>query len=235
MTPSLAARLTVLARDLQHQDDTGDVLAGIVAAAVAVIPGTDSASISVAEGRARVQSRAASDELIRLVDTTQTVTGQGPCLDALHTHRVVSVPDLATEVRWPEFTRRAVALGAGSMLCFQLWVDGADLGALNLVSRTPAAFGEESEQVGEMVAAHAAVAFAAAEEKAQLLVGLAGRDIIGQAKGMVMERFGVGAEEAFALLLRLSSETNTKLRVVATDLVDAESRPDPEPVPEPVP
>lgn len=222
---SLAERLGTLARDLQRAERTEDVLARIVASAVAVVPGVQEASISVAVGRTRVDSRVPSGELPRLVDAAQTETGEGPCLDALHDARSVLVPDMATETRWPGFARRAAGLGVGSMLSFQLWVDGADLGALNLVSRRPHAFDEESEQVGEVFAAHAAVAFAASQQREHLVVGLASRDVIGQAKGMLMERYAIGAAQAFDLLVRLSQESNVKLREIADQLVHSEGRP----------
>jgi len=231
----LAERLSALARDLQRTGGTTNVLQRIVAAAVDLIPGADAASISVATGRSRVESRAPSGELSRLVDAAQTETGQGPCLDALHHHRMVSAPNMATETRWPEFSHRAAGLGAGSMLSFQLWVDGADLGALNLVSHTAGAFDAESETVGDMFAAHAAIAFVAAEDTEHLQAGLVGRDLIGQATGIIMERFSVGAGHAFDLLVQLRQDTNTTLYEAATELVDTGARPDPTLTPLPPP
>ena len=90
------------------------------------------ASVSLISGRRTIDSRAASSELPRRVDALQSETGQGPCLDASYEERVVSVPDLSTDHRWPAFARPAFALGARSMLSFQLFVDGDHLGALNL-------------------------------------------------------------------------------------------------------
>jgi len=229
----LAERLSALARDLQRTSGTTNVLQRIVGAAVDLIPGVDAASISVATGRSRVESRVPSSELSRQIDDAQTQTGQGPCLDALHHHRMVSAPNLATDTRWPEFSRRAAALGAGSMLSFQLWVDEADLGALNLVSRTTGAFSAESETVGEMFAAHAAIAFAAAQDKEHLQSGFINRDLTGQATGIIMERFAIGAGHAFGLLVALSQDNDTTPYEAATQLVDTVARPDPTPLPPP--
>jgi hypothetical protein len=89
---------------------------------------------------------------------------------------------MASETRWPEFARRASQAGAASMLSLQLYVEGDNLGALNLYSRTPNAFDDESEQVGLLFASHAAVAYAGVRKEAQLARAVDSRDLIGQAK-----------------------------------------------------
>ncbi|MCU1555902.1 MAG: histidine kinase, partial [Arthrobacter sp.] len=93
-TSDLAARLSDLARELQHEDDADAMLAGIVHAALELVPHAADASISLVSGRRKIVSRAASSELPRQVDALQSETGQGPCLDASYEDRVVSVADL---------------------------------------------------------------------------------------------------------------------------------------------
>ena len=132
VSSELAAQLSDLARELQQDDDVHAVLSGIVQAALDLIPGTAHASISLVTGRKKVDSEVASGDLARQVDALQSSTGQGPCLDAAYRDRVVRVPDLSREDRWPEFSQGAVKLGARSMLSFQLFVEGDRLGALNL-------------------------------------------------------------------------------------------------------
>jgi hypothetical protein len=122
------------------------------------------------------------------------------------------------EERWPEFAQAAFEAGARSMLCFQLFVKGDNLGALNLYGEDVGAFDANSEQVGLLVASHAAVAFSDAQEIIQLNQALDTRDLIGQAKGILMERFKITPQQAFQVLTRASSETNTKLRDVADAL-----------------
>jgi hypothetical protein len=104
------------------------------------------------------------------------------------------------------------------MLSFQLWVEGDNLGALNLYAREPHSFTEESEQVGLLFVSHAAVAMVGAQKQDQLTEGLATRDLIGQAKGILMERYGINADRAFALLVRASQNRNVKLRDLAVEL-----------------
>ena len=215
----LANALRDLARELENEDDPDAVLDDIVQAAVDMIPGAVEASISqVIRGRS-VKSRAATGDLPRQVDAVQEETGQGPCLDAIAHQRTVHVPDMVTEGRWPDFAARAAGLGAASMLSFQLYVEGDNLGALNLYARRPHGFDEESEHIGLLFAAHAAVAYAGARKQEDLERALDVRDVIGQAKGILMERYGLTGQRAFQVLIRLSSEQNRKLRDLAVEVV----------------
>ena len=214
----LAARLGDIARELQHEEDTESMLDGIVHAALELVPHAAEASVSLITGSRTIESRAASSDLPRRVDALQSETGQGPCLDASYEMRVVSVPDHSTDERWPEFSRQAFQLGARSMLSFQLFVDGDHLGALNLFGKEAGAFDAESERIGALVAAHAAVAVAGSQQVSQLTLALDTRDLIGQAKGILMERYKITAQQAFLLLSRASSELNIKLRDVAERL-----------------
>lgn len=218
VSSQLASQLSDLARELQQENDVQAVLSGIVNAAIDLIPGTAHASISLVTGRKKVDSEVASGDLPRQVDALQNSTGQGPCLDAAYQELVVRVPDLSKEARWPDFSRGAVELGARSMLSFQLFVEGDRLGALNLYGDGPNAFNSESEQVGLLVAAHAAVAFADSQKITQLGEALASRQLIGQAEGILMERYKITAQQAFMLLSRASSELNIKLHDVAEQL-----------------
>lgn len=218
-TKDLAQTLSELARKLEAEDDTQVMLADLVAAAVEQIPGADEGSISIVLARKEVSSQSPSSDLPRRVDALQTETGEGPCLDAVYQERTVQVPDMATETRWPKFARRAAAAGAGSMLSFQLWVEGDNLGALNLYGHEREAFTEESEHVGLLFVSHAAVAMAGAQKLDQMRQGLDTRDLIGQAVGILIERHKLDGQRAFALLVRASQQRHVKLRDLAADLV----------------
>ena len=215
----LAESMGAFARDLEQHDDPAVLLAEIVSAAVAMVPGADEGSISVVHGRRNVFSEAPVGDLPVQIDALQYETGQGPCLDAAYEQHTVRVDDLATEQRWPRFARRASETGAVSMLSLQLFVEGDNLGALNLYSRSPDAFTDESEQIGLLFASHAAIAYAGVRKEAQLLHALSNRDVIGQAKGILMERYQISGARAFLLLTRASQTSNRKLHDVAGELV----------------
>lgn len=214
----LAVELGNMARDLQQQSQE-DLMAAIVWSAVELIPGVDGGSISVVTGRENITSQAPTSEVPDHIDAIQMAENQGPCLDAAYEEQMVKVPDLNTEQRWPAFSSRAAAeTKARGMLTFQLFVEDDNLGALNLYSTQPNAFTEESEHIGLLVAAHAAVAFADSRQVAQLNEAIARRDVIGQAKGILMERYTITSEQAFLLLAEASSRTNRKLHDLAEHL-----------------
>lgn len=125
---------------------------------------------------------------------------------------------MAREQRWPRFVQRAAEAGASSMLTFQLYVEADNLGALNLYGSQPHAFDDESEDVGLLFASHAAVAFADVQKLDQLNQAIDSRDLIGKAKGILMERYQLNADQAFRVLTRLSSHQNRKLRDLAAEI-----------------
>jgi GAF domain-containing protein len=214
----LAQRLTVLARDLQRLSTPQEVMDHLVTTVVRMVPGAEDATITVAQQRKTARPAASSSDRARLFDVLQSETGQGPCLDALFEQETVRVDDLATDGRWPELSARVEQLGARSMVCFQLFVTGTTLGSLDVLATGPAAFGDESERVGLLFASHAAVALADAQQVETVRAALVNRDLIGQAKGILMERFKITAEEAFLLLAKASQDSNRKLSDVADDL-----------------
>lgn len=208
------------ARDVQRQPEREAVLRTIVDAALRTVPGAQEGSVSLVVGRRRVLSQAASSALPEQVDALQEQVREGPCLETAFEQHTVSVPDLASEPRWPRFSAEAASLGVGSMLSFQLYVEGDNLGALNLYSRDVSGFDERSVAVGELFAAHAAVAYSAVQRESALERALVSRQLVGQAQGILMERSRLTPEQAFAMLTRSSQERNVKLAEVARRLVE---------------
>ncbi|MDP5183602.1 GAF and ANTAR domain-containing protein [Blastococcus sp. BMG 814] len=207
----------------QIQEEHGDVeatLQAIAASAIEIVPNAEECGITYVIGRAKVESRAWTSDLPKSVDALQQRLGQGPCLDAVWEQEIVRVDDVAGDERWPEFGHHASGLGIGSMSCFQLFVDGDRLGALNLYSRTPGAFDDDCQEIGLMFAAHAAIALAGAQHEEHLRTGMSNRDVIGQAKGILMERHRLTADQAFAVLTRVSQDLNRKLVDIARELAN---------------
>ena len=138
--------------------------------------------------------------------------------------RIDSIPE---EHRWPRFRRLAAEKGLGSLLSFQLFVSDDNLGALNLYAGEPHAFDEESEAVGLVFASHAAVALAGARQEERLRTAMVSRDLIGQAKGILVERFRITGDQAFRVLVGVSSRTNRRLVDIAEELCATGELPDP--------
>jgi GAF domain-containing protein len=214
----LARRLAEAARGLQEQFDPQQVLDRVVRLAVAMVPGAEEATITMVRARRHVYSAAATGELARWFDVLQNETGQGPCLDAMWHQQTTRVNDLATDPRWPVLGPRASQRGVGSMLCLQLFVVEDTLGALDLLAHEKAAFTDESEHIGLLLASHASIAVAGAQKLEHAGIALMSRDLIGQAKGILMERFKITADQAFAVLAKVSQDTNRKVYAVAEDL-----------------
>lgn len=222
----LARALSELALNLEDEGDLDSTLAAIARTAVTTVPGAGHASLSMVRGRQDVQTRAATSDLSRDSDRAQYETKEGPCLDALYQAKTVHLPDMTVEQRWPSFARRATALGVRSMMSVQLFVRGDDLGALNLLSEDSHAFGEDSEGVALLFATHAAVAIVGAEKEDQLRDVLSSRDIVGQAMGIVMERYDLTAPRAFSVLVRLSEHSNRRLFDLAQGIVRSRDIPE---------
>ena len=215
-----------IARTLQEEHgDVDATLASITAAAVATVPGAEMASVSLVTRR-EVDPRGATGDQVREIDRLQTELGEGPCLDALREEETVLVEDFATEQRWPRFAAAAVERGARSLLSFQLFTDGDNLGALNLYATRPGSFGPDAETVGKVFSSHAAIALSAARQEQNLRGAMDHRDLIGQAKGILMERHRITAGQAFDLLARTSSHTNRKLFDIAEELTDTGALPE---------
>ena len=191
---------------------------GVVHLARAMVPGADEATITMVRKDRHCYSAAATSALASDFDLLQDETGEGPCLDAIWQQETVRVDDLARDPRWPVLGPRAADRGVGSMLCLQLFVHRDTLGALDLLAHAKSAFTDESEHVGLLLASHAAIAAADAYHFEHVTSALVNRDLIGQAKGILMERFKITSEQAFAVLAQVSQDTNRKLSSVAEDL-----------------
>lgn len=240
--PGLSQRLAEIAREIQSAESVRDAAEEIVAAAVDLLPQASAAGITLVRRR-EVESAAVSGEVAREGDRLQYELGQGPCLDAAWSQQQVWVGDLATDERWPDWGPRVVKeLGVRSMLCTQLFTNNDQLGALNIYAQIPEAFDEDDRELAGFLAAHAAVAVAAAQEIATLKVAVDRRTTIGKALGIMMVRYELDDDQAMAVLRRLSSHRNRKLYDLALEIVrelrlppDAPaSEPDPLRSPDPV-
>ena len=219
---TLRDAITDLTGRFAHPTTLEDTLAGVTAAAVNLLPGVDSADVLIITDPDQHRSVAATSPLAIDLDGLQRRHGQGPCLDAAVGETMVVCNDLRGDPRWPQYSASALQAEVHATLSFQLYTHQqrpTQRAAFNLFSRQPHAFDPEAQAVAAMLATHAAIMLIAQDREAQFQSALASRDAIGQAKGMIMERFGVDATRAFELLKQLSQDTNTRLVDVAAQIV----------------
>lgn len=193
----------------------------IVAGAVTLIPGTSAAAVEQLNRQGRLEAPlAAGDEVARAMMQAQNDTGQGPCLDASRDGKQVLTGDLTLDQRWPLFAARVSALGIRAVICTPMEAAGRTVGVLSLMSRTTHFLQDEHESgvLATVFAAHAAIALTGARQLQDSSAALANRDVIGQAKGILMERFKLAPDAAFATLVRISSDNNIKLRLLCEEL-----------------
>ena len=152
------------------------------------------------------------------LDELQYELSEGPCYQVVVDETVAVSNDLSVEPRWPQFGSRAAALGVGSQLAMILVAESRQRVALNLYARDRHAFGDSFE-VAELFAAQASLLLGFARTIQDLDQAVKSHTVIGQAVGIVMERYGVDQTRAFGYLTRLSQNSNTKLRTVADNLV----------------
>jgi ANTAR domain/GAF domain len=234
-TTQLALAFAEIARHLYLAEDFDDVLTRIVLVAVSTVQGCEMASVTMRDDdgyRTVASTNAAATES----DRAQYEAGEGPCLDAVEA-AVVYTPAFP-DPRWPALAARPTDSGVESVVSYRLTPSSPDpadslAGSLNAYAGTPDAFDAEAQEIGLILAAHASVAAGAMHEREaleemsrHLHQSLSSRDVIGQAKGILMERLRITPEEAFDALRRSSQRLNVKLREVAARLAETGEFPD---------
>ena len=196
-----------------------EVLDAICRAAVDIVPGADHACISVLEKDQQLRTRAANDDIARLMDRLESEAREGPCLDSIVEDSVQRDEDIASSSTWPALAQLTLSrTPIRGMLGFRLQQGAGGRSALNIFSDTPRALTEESVSIGAMLAAFTSVALVAAEHQTSvenLRRGLESNREIGKAVGLLMAAHSITDEEAFAILRSASSRTNTKLAAIA--------------------
>ena len=224
--PTVFARsIAGAARSLNQVRTVDETLHTIAKVTRNSVPGFDQVGISTLEPNGQVVTRAFIGELVPRLDEIQYGLGEGPCVDTLRGDEVVAAPHLQTQARWPGYVPLAVSLGVRSQLAVRLHLgDGSTLGGVNLYSTTSDEVSENAVALASLFAAHSAIALGHVQERTQLSEALQSRKIIGQAMGILMERYEMDDDSAFAFMVRASNHGNIKLRAVAQELVDEHNR-----------
>ncbi|GAA3822927.1 GAF and ANTAR domain-containing protein [Nocardioides panacisoli] len=210
-----------VARRLAEALNPGDLdstLGQITAAAVEVLPDVHYASITIRDADDRLETAAPTDPMLLKLDEAQYLFREGPCYEAAADKVHVTSPDLASDPRFPRYAPVAVEAGILAQAGIRLFEVNGTSGALNLYSEQVGSFGDLAV-LGQLFAHQAGVALDYAREIENVREALNNRGVIGQAVGIVMERFRLDDARAFGFLVRLSQEANTKVRVLAEELV----------------
>lgn len=213
-----AEHFAELAVSLHDEPTVAETLDGVLKYALQGV-GCAYAGIVFVHGRRRLETAAATDPLVAELERVQTEHGSGPDIDVLGDEHTLVVRDTSTDPRWPHWAERATALGVRSLLAVRLHTRDTTVGTLNLYGIEPGAFTEEDEAVAHIFARHAAVALASARNLQNMWQAVDARKAVGQAQGILMERYRLTPDQAMAVLLRYSQDGNLKLRAVADELI----------------
>lgn len=215
-----------LGRIALSENTTESVLQRVADLARSVVPGAAEVSVTLLNDRAGATVVQTGDLALQL-DESQYERGHGPCLDAAAGGQTVIITDARTEQRWPEYTPGAVVQGSLSSMSIPIPVQKQVVAALNIYGIEARAFDTDSVTLGETFASYAAVAIANmqlyeanSQLAEQLQKAMASRAVIEQAKGILMGDRRIPASQAFDILVKLSQDSNRKLRDVAQALVD---------------
>jgi anti-anti-sigma factor len=202
----------------------------VVALARATVEGADGVSVSL-QRHGRLATVAATDQTILDMDADQYATGEGPCVDASVEGRWFHVESLEQETRWPAFIPKARKLGINAILSSPLLAAERPVGALNIYSRTREAFSEKEQELAAIFATEASIILRDAgadvsddQLSERMQAALDARQIIARAEGVVMDREGISAEDAYTVLRKFSQNTNLPLVQRAADIVDSTRR-----------
>lgn len=223
----LLEHVGAIGRELSEVDGLQETLQRIVALGEDLLEHCDGVSMMLIGRGGVIDTPASSSPVAYESDMAQYATGQGPCLEAIREHEIIVMDDLETDQRWPDYRSRVLELGVRSMISFRLFVTDDSMGALDMYSRRPHAFDRRSKLIGQVFAAQASVAMKAALIEAGLQTALQSRDIIGQAKGIVMARHRLTPDMAYEVLTRLSQDRNQKLADLAAEIARTGQLPGP--------
>jgi GAF domain-containing protein len=218
------ARLAVELHDASGVDETVDAVVQFALQAL----NCSYAGVALSTHGSQPKVAAVTDPVVADVYRPQLASDSGPLVTAMRERITVLVRDTTTDERWPEWAATVAALGVRSVLDVPLATGSGttkSVGVLGLYSPEPDAFGEDDEAIAHILARHASVALASARHEETMAQAVDARKLVGQAMGILMERFDVDGDRAFAILRRYSQDTNTKLRDVAQQLIDTRKLP----------
>ena len=215
------AELTLTLHDASFDETVARVLEFAVKAL-----NCEYAGIILVHDRSRVETVSATNPVVADLDRIQLEVDEGPDLEIISDRHGVLIRDIRMEERWPAWTKEVGSRGIRSMLGTQMYTTKSTIGSINFYDSKPNWFDEVDVDVAHMLGRHAAVALETARSDENLWKAIDARNLIGQAQGLLMERFGMDAAQAFAVLRRYSQTNNMKLHLVAEQLISSRQLPE---------
>ena len=212
--------LTDAVRALQAEADVGQTLKRAIDLATTLVDDCDFAGVARVHRGGTIETLASNNLVVVSSDQLQSELNEGPSLLAMWDEDAVYSPDVETDHRWPTWGRQAAqSLGIRGMLCYQLFTTANSWGVLSLFSQHAGAFDADERSAGEVFSAHVAATIVGANDQEQLHTAISSRTMIGQAEGILMERYDLTADQSFQVLKRVSQARQVKLHDVAGELV----------------
>lgn len=214
----VARMLADMALELE-QDGNPSTMLDRVSHYARLVLDADDAGIMRVRSRNQVETPSATTPRVDQAHQLQVQFDEGPCLDAINGRATYRSDDVKNDLRWPQWGPASAKLGIRSTIGVRLATRQRGYGSLNVYADRPSAFTKPDEEIVEMLAAHATAAYAAAERAEGLTEALDSRTTIGQAQGILMQKFDIGADAAFDFLKRISQHENRRLQAVAEAII----------------
>jgi GAF domain-containing protein len=218
MDSSDADMFARLAHELHEQDGFEETIELVVETAPALV-GSDFAGLLLARRARHFEAGKATDPLAEKADQFQIELNEGPAITAALDRGTQVVTDVLKDTRWPQWSARMHGLGIRSVIAVRLWTSHSTLGALSLYGVQPDCFDASAVGISEIMGRHASIALASARQEHSLMQAVDARKLVGQAQGILMERYDLDDQRAFDVLRRYSQDRNIKLHEVARLLV----------------
>jgi GAF domain-containing protein len=214
-----------LALDLHDLEGVEETVEAVVQFARHAVRCKHASVVLVVQAR-RLELMALTDPKLADLYQQQLEAGSGPLLTAIEQKDVLLIPDTAAETRWSRrWTEEVTSAGIRSAMHLPLMVAGRAQAVLSLYSDQLDAFDDDDVAIAHILARHASVAIASARHDVSMAQAIDARKLVGQAMGILMERYDLDGDRAFEVLKRYSQDTNRKLRDVAQELVDTRKLP----------
>lgn len=217
--PDLDQMLATAVLEMARETSMPATVDRVVQLATETIPSCDAAALKVLQQGVPSVLAVTDPVLADLLEPLHR-GGSAPIFDAYRDGAAIYMPDLSAETRWATYTKALSDWGIHTVHVLPLASQDRPIGVLDLYAKSVDAFDEEDKAVTGILVAHATAALSDAVGQVQMQTALDSRTVIGQATGMLMERFGLGPDAAFGVLRRLSQSQNIKIRDLATQVVE---------------